>query len=62
MNLSEPGRPAEMVPGLRISDNLLSTLGIQPRLGRSFRPDEAILGNHRVLMISDRLWQNRFGG
>src|SRR6185295_16064115 len=29
---------------------------------RSFRPYYALLGNHRVLLISDRLWQNRFGG
>jgi predicted permease len=62
MNLSEPGQPAEMARGLRISDNLFSILGIQPELGRSFRPDEALLGNHRVLMISHRFWQTRFGG
>src|SRR5947207_4311196 len=61
MNLSEPGQPAEVANGLRISDNLLSTLGVQPRLGRGFRPDESRLGNDRVLMISDRYWQNRFG-
>ena len=61
MNLSEPGQPAEVANGLRISDNLLSTLGVQPRLGRGFRPDESRLGNDRVLMISHRYWQNRFG-
>src|SRR5436190_19084433 len=54
MNVSEPGKPAEMADGLRVSANLFSTLGIQPQLGRSFRPDEALLGNHRVLMISHR--------
>ncbi len=62
MSLSEPGRPAELVPGLRISANLFSTLGAEPRLGRSFRPDEALFGKHRVLIISHRCWQNRFGG
>jgi predicted permease len=61
-SLSEPGRPAEMALGLRISANLLSTLGTVPELGRSFRPDEEIPGNHRVLIISHRYWQNRFGG
>ncbi len=59
MNLSEPGQPAEMANGLRISDNLFSTLGIQPHLGRSFGPDETLLGNQRVLMIGHRFWQNR---
>jgi putative ABC transport system permease protein len=62
MNLSEPGQPAETALGLRISDNLFSTLRIQPELGRSFRPDETVLGNHRVLMISHRYWQTRFAG
>jgi predicted permease len=62
MSLSEPGKPAEMTDGLRISANLFSVLGTSPRLGRSFRPDEETLGNHRVLIISHRCWQNRFGG
>jgi predicted permease len=62
MSLSEPGKPAEMAEGLRVSANLFSTLGTTPDLGRSFRPDEEILGNHRVLIISHRYWQNRFGG
>ena len=62
INLSEPGQPAEMAHGLRISANFFSTLGTRPRLGRSFRPDEETLGNHHVLIISHRYWQNRFGG
>ncbi len=62
MSLSEPGTPAEMAAGLRISANLFSILGTEPQLGRSFRPDETLLGNHRVLIISHRYWQNRFGG
>jgi len=61
MNLSEPGRPAEMAHGLRISADFLSTLGVQPEIGRGFRPDE-VLGNHHLLIISHRSWQNRFGG
>ena len=62
MSLSEPGKPAEVALGVRTSANLFSTLGTEPRLGRSFRPDEEILGNHRVLIISHRYWQDRFGG
>jgi predicted permease len=62
MNVSEPGKPAEKADGARISANLFSTLGTEPRLGRGFRPDEEILGNHRVLILSHRYWQNRFGG
>lgn len=62
MSLSEPGRPAETAEGLRVTANLFSTLGTQPELGRGFRPDEEIHGNHRVLVVSHRYWQNRFGG
>jgi putative ABC transport system permease protein len=42
MILSEPGQPAEMVSGLRVSSNLFSTLATAPSLGRDFRPDEEI--------------------
>ncbi len=62
MSLSAPGEPAEMARGLRISANLFSVLGVEPELGRSFRPDETLVGNDRVLVISHRHWQNRFGG
>src|SRR5437867_5203884 len=62
LSLSAPGKPAETAQGLRVSANLFSTLGTKPLLGRGFRPDEEILGNHRVLIISHRYWQNRFGG
>ena len=61
MSIAEPGKPAEMADGLRVSANLFSTLGSRPARGRSFRPDEEIFGNHHVLIISDRYWQNRFG-
>ena len=62
LSLSAPGEPAEPARGLRISADLFSTLGTEPQLGRGFRPGEAVLGNHRVLLISHRYWQDRFGG
>jgi putative ABC transport system permease protein len=62
MNLSEPGRPAEVVVGLRVSANLFSVLGITPERGRDFRSDEEILGNNGVLLVSHRYWQNRLAG
>jgi predicted permease len=62
LSLSEPGKPAEMVLSLRVSANFFSILRTKPQLGRDFHADEALLGNHRVLLISHRCWQNRFGG
>src|SRR4051794_25332246 len=62
LSLAEPHRPAETAVGVRASANLFAVLGVQPRLGRGFRPAEDTFGNHRVLIISDRYWHNRFGG
>ncbi|PYJ09662.1 MAG: hypothetical protein DMF06_09175 [Verrucomicrobia bacterium] len=61
-SLSEPGQPAEMVRALRITSNLLSVLRVQPQLGRAFLPGEDVPGNDRVVIISQRCWQQRFGG
>ena len=61
-SIAEPGRPAEMVPGLRVSANFFSTLGAGPALGRAFRDEDTIAGRHRVLIISHRYWQKRLGG
>ena len=60
-SLSEPGQPAEIVRALRATANLFPTLGVQPQLGRDFLPREQLPGNDRVVIISQRCWQNRFG-
>jgi predicted permease len=61
-SLSEPGQPAEMVRALRASANFFSTLQVRPQLGRDFLPREDLPGNDRVAIISQRCWQQRFGG
>jgi len=62
MSVAEPGKPAEMAEGLRVTANLFSVLGAEPKLGRGFRHDEEVFGSHRVLILSHRYWQARFGG
>jgi putative ABC transport system permease protein len=54
------GDTPERVRGLRVSPNLMETLGLNPELGRSFRPEEAISGNEYVAMITHELWQSHF--
>jgi putative ABC transport system permease protein len=60
-SLSEPGQPAEVVRALRITSNLFSVLRVQPQLGRNFLPKEDVPGNDRVVILSQRCWQRRFG-
>lgn len=62
VSLSEPGHPAEMAYAARASANLFSLLGVQPQLGRAFHPGEDSLGRDRVVILSQRTWQKRFGG
>jgi predicted permease len=53
------GEP-QRIFGWSVSYNLLKTLGIQPALGRDFRPEEELPGNSNVVMLSRSLWQSRF--
>lgn len=52
---------AERVYGRFVSASFFPTLGVQPRLGRAFTPDEDRIGAARVMVISDDLWRRHFG-
>jgi putative ABC transport system permease protein len=52
---------AEQIVGASVSPNLLSVLGIQPVVGRSFSTEEAEQ-RQRLVLISHRFWQARFAG
>ncbi len=58
-NLGLGGRP-EGVSGAQVSPSLFSILGIQPRLGRTFLPEEAQIGHDRVIILADGLWRRAF--
>ena len=51
----------EQIAGASISPNLLPLLGVQPVLGRSFSAEEAEQ-RQRLVLVSHRFWQARFGG
>ena len=53
-------RPEEF-SGALVEPNYFSVLGVQPSLGRSFRPEEKRPGAEAVVIISHGLWQRRFG-
>jgi len=51
----------ERVSGARVSANLLPILGVSAALGRTFATDENQAGRDTVVLLSDALWQRRFG-
>jgi putative ABC transport system permease protein len=60
-NLSAGDRP-ERLSGVQVSSNFFRMLGVQPARGRAFTPEEEVEGRHQVAIISDGVWQRRFGG
>jgi putative ABC transport system permease protein len=61
INVSGDERP-ERIDGERASWNYFQVLRVVPVLGRTFTPEEERAGNDRVAIISNGLWQRRFGG
>jgi predicted permease len=60
-NLTGRGEPLQ-VPAARVSADFFSVLGVKPQIGRFFLPEEAQPAGKPVIVISDALWHNRFGG
>jgi predicted permease len=52
---------AEHFRGMLVSANFFRLLGVEAVRGRVFSPEEEQPGNDKVVVISHRLWQNRFG-
>ena len=59
-NLTDGGSP-EHVVGMAVTSRFLPTLGLAPVAGRDFRADEDRPGGARVAMVSEGLWQRRYG-
>jgi predicted permease len=61
VDLTNPGAP-EHLNANQISSGFFSTMGAELTLGREFTPEEDRQGAAPAVMISSRLWRNRFGG
>jgi putative ABC transport system permease protein len=59
--LGSSGQP-ERVDGRIVSANYFVLLGVAPRLGRSFAPEDGQAGAARLVLLSHRYWRQRFGG
>ncbi|HLK69744.1 MAG TPA: ABC transporter permease [Bryobacteraceae bacterium] len=58
----DDGGLPENIRGAICSYNLFATLGAQPALGRTFTAADDVRGATPVVIISDSLWKQRFGG
>jgi putative ABC transport system permease protein len=56
-NLTSAGDPARITMARA---SMFPVLGIEPQLGRTFTEDEDRPGYDRVVVLSDRLWSDRF--
>jgi putative ABC transport system permease protein len=54
------GDGAEWVQGGNVSWTMFRTLGVAPALGRDFREEEDRVGSPKVIILSDRIWHDRF--
>jgi predicted permease len=52
---------AERLSGYMISAGFFSTLGVKPAIGRFFRSDDDQPGAASVVLLSNGLWQRKFG-
>ncbi len=60
-NLLGQGDPDRVQTGV-VSANFFRGFGVEPLLGRDFRPDDELPGADPVLLLTYDYWQDRFGG
>jgi putative ABC transport system permease protein len=55
------GDTPERLNGAMVNTNFFHVLDVKPELGRRFEPSDERPGAGRVVILSDRLWRDRFG-
>ena len=62
MTLEEPGL-VQQLEGVYVGTGMFDLLGVQPRIGRGLKPDDALPGRRgTAALISTALWQRVWGG
>jgi predicted permease len=57
-----PGSIPKVKGGMMVSANFFSVLGVEPTLGRGFRPDEGqVAGRDAVMVLGTGFWKQEFG-
>jgi putative ABC transport system permease protein len=55
------GGEAIRIPSGTVSAGLFRVLGVRPRLGRVFQPDEDLPHGPAAVLLGERLWRERYG-
>ena len=61
LRLTGSGEPERVAAG-SFSVEMFQTLGVAPALGRAFTPEEGTPDGPQVVILSDHMWRQRFGG
>ncbi|HYO13759.1 MAG TPA: ABC transporter permease [Thermoanaerobaculia bacterium] len=61
INLASVGGEPERLVGIYATSNLFPVLKVQPLIGRFYTPDEDRRGGPRLAVLSEELWERRFG-
>jgi len=58
---SDPNVPPKLKMGMLVSGNLFPLMGVEPTIGRSFRPEEnQVRGRDAVVVLGRTMWQQEF--
>jgi len=60
-NLVGTGDPERLI-GVDVAQDFLELVGVQPRYGRNFAPDEGRQGDRPAVILTHRFWMRRFNG
>src|SRR5439155_3753268 len=55
------GGEPKRIGSAEVTVDFFSLLGVRPLVGRTFLPEEHQAGGPRAVMLSERLWRDRFG-
>lgn len=61
MNITPPGGEAESVAGSSVMTDFFDVMRVPVARGRPFRKEDGTFGAHRVVVLSDAFWGERFG-
>lgn len=61
-NVTFENGQARVLRGMRVSWNFFDTLGAQVQIGRTFLPQEELVGHDHEIILTHALWLDLFGG